>query len=143
MLFRSVRIVDADNDRIEGYVHLMQIRARGIGPVFLLAGIEPKMSYIDYIDARAFYAGVKAAVIEWARRAGVAKVLFSTNMMAHSNRPLLADVIAADLRNRPKIHIGVVAFPKDGYRVSPGHELWSIEEEERAVADVLATAEAV
>ena len=126
--FIPVRIVDADRDRLEGYVHLL-VTSYGGERVLLVPGIEPKVSLIDHLDAPQFYEKTKDAIIAWAEKGGFTRVLIPTNPFAHSNRKALAALMLHDLDGRPVVDLGRISFPEDGYEVGTAVEIWHAAEE--------------
>ncbi|MHC4883737.1 MAG: hypothetical protein ACYTGH_01485 [Planctomycetota bacterium] len=121
--FIPVRIVDTATDRLEGYLHLIEVRKRS-GHTLLVPGIEPKESYLAYLDPVHLYREIKRALIAWARAGGYGAVALPENWVALSNREPLMQLMQADVRRGEPVDLGDISFPRHVYPVGQARLIW-------------------
>jgi hypothetical protein len=125
--FVPVRIVDETQGRLAGYIHFMVAKAR-LGQeemrVALLAGIEPKSSWLAYVDELDFYLKARDAAIDWARALSCRALALTSNVVALSNASALAQVLRIDMEGKPVLEAEGPSFPQGYWNLAPFRLLW-------------------
>lgn len=127
--FFPVRIVDLASGRLVGYVHLFVYQARiGLRQLKLavLGGVEPKSSWLAYVDEVDFHCGVRRAAVEWARALGASMLCSATGAVAMSNCMQLSRAMQVDIEGKPLVEPEKpLSFPQGYWTLSPLAVLWS------------------
>jgi hypothetical protein len=126
--FFPIRIVDETRSRLVGYVHLFIAHYSEGGEqrkAAVLGGIEPKSSWLAYIDEIDFYVKLKDAMIDYAEALGAGLLAMTSNPVAVSNCAGLARIAALDQRGKPLFEGDKpLSFPQGYWNLYPASVLW-------------------